>query len=38
MGTNVSTNYVNAPLDLKKTFVIKFSFFDMIIKNFEKDK
>ena len=33
MGTNVSTNYINAPLDPKKTLAIKLPFLVMIIKN-----
>jgi len=33
MGTNVSTNYINAPLDPKKTLCIKLPFLVMIIKN-----
>ena len=36
MGTNVSTNYINAPLDPKKTLCIKLPFLVMIIKNLKK--
>ena len=36
MGTNVSTNYINAPLDPKKTLAIKLPFLVMIIKNLKK--
>ena len=36
MGTNVSTNYINAPLDPKKTLSIKLPFLVMIIKNLKK--
>merc|ERR1719327_2210501 len=36
MGTNVSTNYINAPLDPKKTLSIKLPFLFMIIKNLKK--
>merc|ERR1712113_795997 len=36
MGTNVSTNFINAPLDPKKTLAIKLPFLVMIIKNLKK--
>merc|ERR1719155_110228 len=36
MSTNVSTNYINAPLDPQKTLGIKLPFLVMIIKNLKK--
>merc|ERR1740139_318756 len=36
MSTNISTNYINAPLDPKKTLCIKLPFLVMIIKNLKK--
>merc|ERR1712166_439197 len=36
MGTNVSTNYITAPADPKKTLAIKLPFLVMIIKNLKK--
>merc|ERR1719469_1754964 len=36
MGTNVSTTFINAPLDPKKTLAIKLPFLVMIIKNLKK--
>ena len=35
-GLSVSTNYINAPLDPKKTLAIKLPFLVMIIKNLKK--
>merc|ERR1740117_2827832 len=36
MGTNVSTNYITAPADKKRTLGIKLPFLVMIIKNLKK--
>jgi hypothetical protein len=36
MGTNVTTTFLSAPLDPKKTLGIKLPFLVMIIKNLKK--
>jgi hypothetical protein len=36
MGTNVSTNFITAPMNPKETLGIKLPFLVMIIKNLKK--